>query len=126
MRSAPLVTVALLAALVLLPGHARAAANGDPARIWSVSAVQQGAGAVEVRDGAQLGGKLQEFAQIGPVAFNLPLHAPYWYFLPRDHAFGSVFSNADGSQYSVMAHAPTLNPHNAPAPKGAITHLDQH
>jgi len=126
MRSAPYAIAAFLAALVLLPGPAVAASQGDPARIWSVSEVQQGAGAVPVSNGAQLGGKLQRMAEIGPVAFNLPLHAPYWYFLPRDHAFGSVFSDADGSQYSVLAQAPTLNPFRARSPKGAVTHLDEY
>jgi hypothetical protein len=126
MRTAPYAIAAFLAALVLLPGPAVAASQGDPARIWSVSEVQQGAGAVPVRDGAQLGGTLQESAKIGPVAFNLPLPAPYWYFLPRDDAFGSLFSNADGSQYSVLTQAPTLNPYRARSPKGSITHLDEY
>jgi hypothetical protein len=58
--------------------------------------------------------------------FNLPLHAPYWYFLPRDRAFGSLLSSPDGRQYSVMAQAPPPNPMRVGAPKGALTHLDQY
>ena len=71
-------------------------------------------------------GKLQESVDLGRVVFNLPLHAPYWYFLPRDRAFGSLFSSADGRQYSVLAQAPPPNPLRAGAAKGAITHLDEY
>jgi uncharacterized delta-60 repeat protein len=124
-RSAALALAALLGALLLLPGPARAASQGEPARIWSVSEVQQGAGAVPVANGAQLGGRLFEKVKIAPVAFNLPLPDPFWSGLPRDDAFGSLFSAADGSQYSVLAQAPSLNPHRARAPKGTITHLDE-
>ena len=91
-----------------------------------MSQVEQGAGEVPVRDGAQVGGKLQETADVGRVVFNLPLHAPYWYFLPRDRAFGSLFSSADGRQYSVLAQAPPPNPLRVGAPKGAVTHLDEY
>src|SRR5262249_703280 len=83
-------------------------------------------GAVQVGSGAQAGGKLQESVDVGRVVFNLPLHAPYWYFLPRDRAFGSVFSGADGAQYSVLAQAPVPNPLRPGAPAGAVTHLDEY
>jgi hypothetical protein len=85
------------------PAQPGPAAAGDPVRFWSVSRVDEGAGEVPVGSGAQAGGKLQEAVDVGHVVFNLPLHAPYWYFLPRDRAFGSLFSSADGVQYSVLA-----------------------
>src|SRR5690242_17738258 len=93
--------IALLGTLLVLAAPAAAAPQGDPVRLWSVSKVEQGAGVVPVRDGAQDGGKLIEYVRLGDVAFNLPIPEPYWYFLPRDGAFGSVFSSADGARYSV-------------------------
>lgn len=63
---------------------------------------------------------------ISVALFNLPLHAPYWYFLPRDRAFGSLFSSVDSAQYSVLAQAPSPNPIRLGAPAGTITHLDQY
>ena len=95
-------------------------------RIWSVSRIEQGAGAVPVRDGAQVGGKLEETADVGRVVFNLPLHTPYWYFLPRDRAIGSLFSSASGKAYAVLAQAPAFNPFRAGSPKGGLTHLDEY
>ena len=109
----PLTSLAAsLCALLLLAAPAAASPEPDtsPVRLWSVSKVEQGAGEVPVSDGAQVGGKLQETVDLGRVVFNLPLHAPYWYFLPRDRAFGSLFSSADGAQYSVLAQAPPPNP----------------
>jgi uncharacterized delta-60 repeat protein len=108
------------------PAAAAPGASGDPVRFWSVSQLQLGAGEVQVGSGAQAGGKLQESVDVGRVAFNLPLHAPYWYFLPRDRAFGSVFSSASGVQYSVLAQAPSPNPLRPGAPAGAVTHLDEY
>lgn len=118
---------ATLATLLLLASPAAAAApSGDPVRLWSVSRVVQGAGEVPAARGAQLGGKLQQSVDLGRVVFNLPLHAPYWDFLPRDRAFGSLFSSADGAQYSVLAQAPSPNPIRPGAQKGAISHLDEY
>ncbi|HET6867754.1 MAG TPA: Calx-beta domain-containing protein [Solirubrobacteraceae bacterium] len=91
-----------------------------------MSRIDQGAGEVPVGSGAQVGGKLQEMADVGHLTFNLPLVAPYWNFLPRDRAFGSVFSNADGAQYSVLAQAPSPNPLRLGAPIGAVSHLDEY
>ena len=95
-------------------------------RFWSVSKVEHGTGEVPVQSGAQVGGKLQQSVDVGRVVFNLPLHAPYWYFLPRDRAFGSLFSNASGAQYSVMATAPAPNPMRIGTPNGTVTHLDEY
>ena len=82
----------------------------------------QGTGEAPVRDGAQVGGTLRQTVEIGRLVFNLPLHVPYWYFLPRDHAFGSVFSSADGAQYSVMAQAPPWrSPPTATSPSRGYT-----
>ena len=117
---------ASLVAALLFAAAAAAAPDTSPVRFWSVSKVVQGAGEVQVGSGAQVGGKLQQSVDVGRVVFNLPLHAPYWYFLPRDRAFGSLFSNANGVQYSVMAQAPTPNPLRLGAPKGALTHLDEY
>jgi uncharacterized delta-60 repeat protein len=118
--------VTSVATLLLAFSSAAAAADQDPVRFWWVSRVDQGAGEVRVAGGAQVGGKLQQYAQVGHVAFNLPLHAPYWYFLPRDHAFGAVSSSADGKHYSVLAQAPPPNPLRVGKPKGAISHLDEY
>jgi hypothetical protein len=118
LRRALVLLVVPVAALLWLAVPAAAAPSGDPVRIWSVSRIEQGAGAVPVSEGAQVGGKLEETAEVGRVMFNLPLHAPYWYFLPRDRAFGSLFSSPDGRQYSVMAQAPPPNPMRVGAPKG--------
>jgi uncharacterized delta-60 repeat protein len=60
------------------------------------------------------------------VVFNLPLPNPYWSLLPRDRAFGALFSRADGAQYSVLAQAPTPNPLHVGAVKGTVTHLDEY
>ncbi len=108
------------------PAQSGPATSGDPVRLWSVSRIDEGAGQVPVGSGAQLGGKLQESVDVGHVVFNLPLHAPYWYFLPRDRAFGSLFSSADGVQYSVLAQAPSPNPLGPGSPTGAVTHLDEY
>src|SRR5262249_5814348 len=67
-----------------------------------------------------------QYADVGRVVFNLPLHAPYWYFLPRDRAFGAVSSSADGRHYSVLTQAPSPNPVQVGAPKGSIAHLDEY
>ena len=77
---------------------------------------------------ARSGGELEKAARVGRVVFNLPLHAPYWYFLPRDDAFGALSSSANGMQYSVLAQAPAPGsvPIRPGAPDGAITHLDQY
>ncbi len=118
--------VAIVATLSVLAAPSAAAPSGDPVRFWSVSKELVGTGDVPVSSGAQVGGVLKQSAKVGRVVFNLPLHAPYWYFLPRDSAFGSVFSSADGAQYSVMAQAPTPNPLRLGAPAGAVTHLDEY
>jgi uncharacterized delta-60 repeat protein len=118
--------VAVVATLSMLAAPSAAAPSGDPVRFWSVSKELVGTGDVPVSSGAQVGAVLKQSAKVGRVVFNLPLHAPYWYFLPRDSAFGSVFSSADGAQYSVMAQAPTPNPLRLGAPTGAVTHLDQY
>src|SRR5262245_59973654 len=120
-----LILAALVAFLVL--AAPAAAADSDPLRLWSVSKVEQGAGAVPVQSGSQVGGEL--YKQVGPlgtVAFNLGLPSPYWENLPRDDAYGGVFSNASGKQYSVLAQAPSLNPFRANSPKGSISHLDEY
>ncbi len=111
---------------VLLALAAPAAAANDPVRLWSVSEVQQGAGEVRVRGGSQVGGRLFETAELGNTVFNLPLGRPYWDSLPRDRAFGALFSSADGAQYSVLAQAPSLNRFRAHAAKGGVTHLDEY
>jgi uncharacterized delta-60 repeat protein len=108
------------------PAQSGPAASGDPARFWSVNRVDEGAGEVLVQGGAQVGGKLQEMVDVGRVAFNLPLVAPYWDFLPRDRAFGSVFSSTDGAQYSVLTQAPSPNPLRPGSPIGSVTHLDEY
>lgn len=120
--------LAAVAALLALAAPVAAAPNsaGDPVRFWSVTRIDRGAGEAPVGNGAQVGGKLQEMADVGPVAFNLPLVAPYWNFLPRDRAFGSVFSSSDGAQYSVLAQAPSPNPLRLGAPIGAVTRLDEY
>jgi hypothetical protein len=112
----------LFAVLVLA---APATADHDPVRFWSVSKLEHGTGAVPVRSGAQVGGKLQQSVDVGRVVFNLPLPEPYWTFLPRDRAFGSVFSNASGAQYSVLSQAPPPNPFRIGSPNGTVTHLDE-
>ncbi len=120
-----LIAVALGLSLVLA-GSAAAATDPSPVRFWSVSKVVQGTGEAPVTDGAQVGGTLRKTVGLGRVVFNLPLHAPYWYFLPRDEAFGSLFSSADGARYSVMAQAPPPNPVRVGAVKGGVTHLDEY
>jgi uncharacterized delta-60 repeat protein len=119
---------ACIAAVVLgiasAPAHA---ANHDPVRLWSVSRVDQGTGAQEVEHGGQVGGELFKRVSVGDdVAFNLPLPSPYWENLPRDSAFGALFSSASGQQYSVLTQAPVFNPFRPHAPKGSITHLDEY
>jgi uncharacterized delta-60 repeat protein len=116
----------LLSAFLAFDDCAGAAPSGEPVRLWSVSKELVGTGDVPVSSGAQVGGVLKQSAKVGRVVFNLQLHAPYWSFLPRDSAFGSVFSSADGAQYSVMAQAPTPNPLRLGAPAGAVTHLDEY
>jgi uncharacterized delta-60 repeat protein len=113
-------------ALLVLAGPAAAAPDQPPVRFWSVSKVERGIGELPVSSGAQVGDKLQKTVDVGRVVFNLPLHAPYWFFLPRDRAFGSLFSSASGVQYSVLAQAPTPNPVRPGAPEGTITHLDEY
>jgi uncharacterized delta-60 repeat protein len=117
---------ASLGALLMLAAPAAAAPDPSPVRLWSVSKVEQGAGEVPVTSGAQVGGALQKAVGLGRVVFNLPLHAPYWYWLPRDRAFGALSSSADGAHYSVMAQAPPPNPLRVGAAKGAVTHLDEY
>ncbi len=121
-RVLTIVGLAVVAALIAFAGRAAAAPSpsGDPVRFWSVSQVQQGAGAVEVDHGSQVGGVLQKVDDLGPVAFNFrgtPLF---------DHAEGDLFSSADGKRYSVGATAPLRNPFAANSPKGAVTHLDEY
>src|SRR5262249_41756209 len=50
----------------------------------------------------------------------------YWYFLPRDGAFGALQSSADGTRYSVLATAPTPNPLHVGSTTGTIAHLDEY
>ena len=122
-------SVAIAAALVALlafAGTAAAAGDSSPVRLYSISRIDQGTGAVEVTHGGQVGDTLQKTAKVGRVVFNLPLHAPYWYFLPRDNAFGALQSSADGRHYSVLAQSPVPNPMRVGQPKGAITHLDEY
>ena len=118
--------VTSVAVLLLACSSAAAAADQDPVHFWSVSRVEQGAGAVQVASGAQLGGKLEQHVDVGRTVFNLPLHAPYWYDLPRDRAFGAMSASADGKHYSVLAQAPPPNPVHVGAAKGAIAHLDEY
>ena len=75
--------VVSVGALLLLaaPPRRRAA---DPVRIWSVSRIEQGAGEVPVRRARRSAASCRRRPSVGRVVFNLPLHAPYWYFLPRD------------------------------------------
>ena len=116
-----------IAAVLFLAAPAAADAAHDPVRLWSVSKVSQGAGVQEIQHGGQIGGELFKRVAVGDdVAFNLPLPSPYWEDLPRDSAFGAVFSRADGQQYSVLTQAPVLNPFQANAAKGSITHLDEY
>ncbi len=128
MRPLPLLTAvtAALGVSLALATAAGAATDQSPVRLWSVSKVEQGAGAVPAGSGAQVGGKLEKHVDVGRTVFNLPLHAPYWYYLPRDRAFGAVSSSADGRHYSVLAQAPPPNPLRLGAAKGAITHLDEY
>ena len=115
------------ALLLLSAGPAAATPQGDPVRFWSVSKVEQGVGELPVQDGAQLGDRLQKQVRVGgPLVFNLPLHAPFWQTLPRDEAFGALFSSATGATYSVMAQAPPPNPMRVGAVKGTVTHLDEY
>jgi uncharacterized delta-60 repeat protein len=125
-RSCAAFVAMLLGACLAFDDSAGAATSGDPVRFWSLGKELVGTGDVPVSSGAQVGGELKQYVKVGRVVFNLPLHAPYWYFLPRDSAFGSVFSNADGAQYSVLAQAPTPNPLRLGAPAGAVTHLDEY
>ena len=120
--------VATAAALLVLAHPAAAAPDQSPVRFWSVSKLVRGVGLLPVDGGAQSGGKLEKAARVGRVVFNLPLHAPYWYFLPRDAAFGALSSSANGVQYSVLAQAPAPGsvPIRPGAPDGAITHLDEY
>ena len=113
-------------AVLLAFSSAAAAADQEPVRLWTVSRVDQGSGVVQVGSGAQVGGLLQQYTDVGRPVFNLPLHAPYWYFLPRDRAFGAVSSSADGRHYSVLAQAPPPNPVQVGAAKGSIAHLDEY
>jgi uncharacterized delta-60 repeat protein len=122
----PVRLVAVSLGAVLLFAAPAVAADHAPVRFWSVSKVEQGVGEVPVQSGAQVGGKLQQYARLGRSVFNLPLPAPYWYFLPRDSAFGSVFSDETGKQYSVLAQAPVPNPMRIGTPKGGIAHLDEY
>jgi hypothetical protein len=114
-----------LVALLAFASPAAALGDSSPVRLWSISRIDQGAGAVQVAHRGQVGDKLRQTADVGRVVFNLPLHAPYWYFLPRDRAFGALDSSADGGRYSVLAQSPTPNPIRVGAPKGTITHLDE-
>lgn len=117
-----------LAALLLLAGPAVSAPGQDtsPVRLWSVSKVEQGAGELPVANGAQVGGDVFEKTEVGRVVFNLSLPEPYWSSLPRDGAFGALFSSADGAHYSVLTQAPSPNPLHVGAVKGSVTHLDEY
>jgi hypothetical protein len=53
LRRALVLLVVPVAALLWLAVPAAAAPSGDPVRIWSVSRIEQGAGAVPVSEGAQ-------------------------------------------------------------------------
>jgi uncharacterized delta-60 repeat protein len=128
MRVSLIPIAAAVGSLLLLAGSSSAAPGPDtsPVRLWSVTKVVQGAGELPVANGGQVGGDLSERAATGRVVFNLPLHAPYWYTLPRDRAFGAVASSADGKHYSVLAIAPPPNPRRVGAAKGSIAHLDEY
>jgi hypothetical protein len=60
------IAVALGLSLVL-PASAAAATDPSPVRLWSVSKIEQGAGAVPVTDGAQVGGRLFKTVGLGRV-----------------------------------------------------------
>ncbi len=119
---------AALGALLVLAGPAVPAPGPDtsPVRLWSVSKVEQGAGELPVTNSAQVGGELLQTVDLGRVVFNLPLARPYWESLPRDRAFGALYSSADGKHYSVLAQAPPPNPRHVGAVKGTVTHLDEY
>ena len=125
MRS-PFMLVAALGALLVLAAPA-AAPTGRPGPPLvgeqGRAGRRRGAGA----DGAQVGGKLQETVDVGRVVFNLPLPAPYWYFLPRDRAFGALFSSARRpALLGAGAGAAAESRCASGAAKGTITHLDEY
>ncbi len=94
--------------------------SGGPLRLWSVSAIDQGPGRVEVDGGAQANGGLDRTVDIGRVAFNLRRTASF------DHASGSVFSSATGRSYAVDATAPSRDFSRPQSARGTATHLDSY
>jgi uncharacterized delta-60 repeat protein len=91
----PRLLVAVVVGFVLSVGQASAATSGDPVRLWSVSKTLHGTGEVPVASGAQVGGVLRQFSDVGRVVFNLPLHAPYWNLGNA----GTVMTDISGSTY---------------------------
>jgi uncharacterized delta-60 repeat protein len=134
MRGRPTRILAWLGALALLalgaaPSPTATPSPGldpTPVRFWSVDKIVRGAGEHPVQFGAQTLGELTKAVDIGRVVFNLPLHAPYWHWLPRDGAFGALSSSADGTRYSVLAQAPTPGRLRPGATIGTVTHLDEY
>src|SRR5689334_8812441 len=110
------IALLLLALSLLAAAPAQGAApSGGPLRLWSVSAIEQGRGRVEVQSGAQADGALDRTVDIGRVAFNLRGTASW------DRAYGQVFSTATGRTYGVEATAPVSRP-----ARGTATHLDEY
>jgi hypothetical protein len=117
------VRIALLLLAFALTTAAPAAAaepSGGPLRLWSVSAIDQGAGRVQVDGGAQADGALDQTVDLGRVAFNL--HGTPLF----DRASGRVFSSATGRSYSVEATAPTRDFSRPQSARGGATHLDEY
>ena len=111
--------VLALALLLLSSDSAAARPQGEPVRLWSISNIRQGVGVREVTGGGQIGGVLDKTVDLGPAVFNFP-------GTPRfDRSVANVFSSADGTRYSVLAQAPSLNPFQPRSPKGSVSHLDE-
>ena len=109
-------TVAALAALLLLAGPSAAAPSSGPLRIWSVSALEQGVGEVQLAGGSQPQGALDRSIDLGRVALH-----------PRgqdDRASAEVSSTASGARSFTSAEAPSLDPSRPRSAKGGVARLD--